>query len=211
MSIVKAVAKAYAVMQARNWDTVYWAVDLHGVCLKSNYQTNSYEWINEAAKRALKVISSLPESKIILWSSVYTNEMHNIIEFFNKEGINIHGFNKNFHENSNDVSCFEEKFYFSVLLDDKAGFDPDTDWDAITYYLQTQQSAKKDTDLKPVVYYTEKEFIEVGFRAAVKVVEHPNPALSNDWTHTSGVLTYDQATGIFETRNTIYKPNILLG
>lgn len=211
MSIVTAVAKAYAVMQARNWDTVYWAVDLHGVCLKSNYKTDSYEWINEAAKRALKVISSLPESKIILWSSVYTTEMAGIKEFFNAEGINVHGFNKNFHEKSNEVSCFEEKFYFSVLLDDKAGFDPDTDWDAIAYYLQTQQSAKKGTDLKPVVYYTESEFIEIGYRASVKVVKHPNPALSNNWTHTSGVLSHDPQTGIFETRNTIYKPSILLG
>lgn len=211
MSIVTAVAKAYAVMQTRNWDTVYWAVDLHGVCLKSNYKTDSYEWINEAAKRALKVISSLPESKIILWSSVHPEEMGKILCFFAKEGITVRDFNNNRFEKSNDVSCFDEKFYFSVLLDDKAGFDPDTDWDAITYYLQTQQSAKKDADLKPVLYYTESEFIEVGFRAAVKVPNHPSPLITKEWVHTSLVLTYDRDTGTFETHNTIYKPSILLG
>ena len=211
MSIVKAVAKAYAVMQARNWDTVYWAVDLHGVCLKSNYQTNTYEWINEAAKRALKVISSLPESKIILWSSVHETEMGNIVDFFNEEGIIIDDFNKNLREKNNDVSNFDEKFYFSVLLDDKAGFDPDTDWDAIAYYLQTSQSAKKETDLKPVVYYTESETIEIGWRAYVKVVSHPNAILDREWIYTSGVIAYDEITGVFETRNTIYKPNIILG
>lgn len=211
MSIVKSVAKAYAVMQARNWDTIYWAVDLHGVCLKSNYQTGSYEWINEAAKRALKVISSLPESKIILWSSVHTEEMGKILCFFAKEDITVRDFNNNRFEKSNDVSCFEEKFYFSVLLDDKAGFDPDTDWDAIVYYLQTQQSAKKDTDLKPVAYYIDAGLIENGLSASVKVCNHPNQMLSNRWVDTSAVLSYDPVSGIFETLNTIYKPNILLG
>lgn len=211
MSIVRAVAKAYAVMQARNWDTVYWAVDLHGVCLKSNYKTDSYEWINEASLRALKVIASLPESRIILWSSVHPEEMSNIIEFFREQGIVVHDFNKNIREKSNDVSCFDKKFYFSVLLDDKAGFDPDTDWDAIAYYLQTKQAVKKLQSMKPVVYYTEKEFIQVGFRAEVKVVAHMDAGIDSDWANTSKVVSYDPVTGVFETLNTMYKPNILLG
>lgn len=211
MSIVKSVAKAYAVMKERNWDTVYWAVDLHGVCLKSNYKTDSYEWINEAALRALKVIASLPESRIILWSSVHPEEMSNIIEFFREQGIVVHDFNKNIREKSNDVSCFDKKFYFSVLLDDKAGFDPDTDWDRISYYLQNYQNGNKTMDLKPVAYYTDKESIDVGFRASVKVTDHPNQMLSHRWVNTSSVLSYDPVSGVFETRNTIYKPSIILG
>ena len=33
------------------------------------------------------------------------------------------------------VQCFEKKFYFNILLDDKAGFDPETDWSVIKEYL----------------------------------------------------------------------------
>ena len=36
------------------------------------------------------------------------------------------------------TSCFDDKFYFSVLLDDKAGFDPDTDWKLIYDYLKNK-------------------------------------------------------------------------
>ena len=131
MSIIKAIDNAYLKMNLRNWDTIYWAVDLHGVCLKSNYKNNRYEWINEQAKEALQLISRLPESNIILWSSVHHFEITQISVFFAKNNIQVAGFNQNLYEENTEVSCFDEKFYFSVLLDDKAGFDPDTDWQLI--------------------------------------------------------------------------------
>lgn len=135
MSIVKAVERAYRVMEERDWDTIYWCVDLHGVCLKSNYQQGGYEWINEEALRTLQLINKLSESKIILWSSVYEEEKKDISRFFNGHGIILHGFNDNVYEKNTKVSSFDQKFYFSVLLDDKAGFDPETDWRAIGEYL----------------------------------------------------------------------------
>ena len=136
--IVKAVERAYRIMEERGWDTIYWAVDLHGVCLKSNYETHDYEWINDDAQRVLKQISDRPESKIILWSSVYPGEMSSIISFFEDHGIQVWCFNTNT-EPDTKVSCFGEKFYFSVLLDDKAGFDPDTDWKAIEAFILSQK------------------------------------------------------------------------
>lgn len=126
--ITKAVERAYRVMAERGWDTIYWAVDLHGVCLKSNYEQGGYSWINEAAPRVLRLLSSRPETKIILWSSVFEEEEHAILDFFEDEGVQVWAFNENPYEENTKVSCFDSKFYFSVLLDDKAGFDPDTDW-----------------------------------------------------------------------------------
>lgn len=133
--IINAIERAYKVMKERNWDTVYWAIDLHGVCLKSNYEQGGYSWINEDALEGLRAISARKESKIILWSSVYEDEKANIIEFFKQHGINVHGFNQNPYEQDTKVSSFLEKFYFSVLLDDKAGFDPDMDWREIIAFL----------------------------------------------------------------------------
>ena len=134
--IVKAVERAYKVMAERNWDTVYWAVDLHGVCLHSNYATGGYQWINEDVPRVLKLLSDRPETKIVLWSSVYPDEKSDIIGFFNDHGIMVWDFNGNAGEPNTKVSCFEEKFYFSILLDDKAGFDPETDWKVIEQFYQ---------------------------------------------------------------------------
>lgn len=125
-------------MSERKWDTIYWAIDLHGVCLKSNYESGGYEWINEDVPRVLKAIHDRDENRIILWSSVYSDEKSDIIGFFNQYGIDVFDFNSNGGEPNTRVSCFEEKFYFSVLLDDKAGFDPETDWKAIEEYLKTK-------------------------------------------------------------------------
>lgn len=140
MSLLKSLKDAYQKMDERGWDTIYWAVDLHGVCLKSNYEQGGYEWINDKALEALRLISLLPESKIILWSSVYRREKNDILDFFEDQNISIAGFNNNYREDNNKVSCFDEKFYFSILLDDKAGFDPDEDWDVIINFLKGRQN-----------------------------------------------------------------------
>lgn len=136
MTILRAVDRAYQVMAERGWDKIYWAIDLHGVCLKSNYETGNYQWINQEALEGLREISRRPESRIILWSSVYPYEQVNIVAFFLAQGIRVDGFNQNPFEGNTEVSSFGQKFYFSILLDDKAGFDPDWDWKLIKWYLR---------------------------------------------------------------------------
>ena len=128
MSISTAITRAYEVMHLRNWDTIYWAVDLHGVCMKSNYEEGVHEFISQDAVDTLRLISSLPESKIILWSSAYDDQKPAIIEAFAREKIEIFDFNQNLEAADTKTGCFQEKFYFSILLDDKAGFEPETDW-----------------------------------------------------------------------------------
>lgn len=133
--ITKAITTAYQKLKDRKWDTVYWAIDLHDTCLVANYETGGYAWINDSALNTLKLISSKPETKIILWSSVHDDEQQDIIKFFAEYGINVYSFNCNPRESSTTVSCFDSKFYFSILVDDKAGFDPSTDWDLISAYF----------------------------------------------------------------------------
>ena len=129
--ITKAIERAYEIMHERNWDTIYWAIDLHGVCMKSNYAEGIHEFISQEAIDTLRLISSLPESRIILWSSVYDEQKLNIMNVFEAEGIHVFDFNQNSEAADTPTGCFSQKFYFSVLLDDKAGFDPATDWAAI--------------------------------------------------------------------------------
>ena len=138
MSIIKAIERAYSLLHERNWDTIYWAIDLHGTCIKSNYISEEYEWINDDVKQCLQLISSLPESKIIIWSSCYFEEMCTIFRFFENNNIKYDFFNQNLSVQNTKTGCFDYKFYFSVLLDDKAGFDPDTDWKLIYEYLKNK-------------------------------------------------------------------------
>lgn len=138
MSIIKAVERAYSLLQERNWDTIYWAIDLHGTCIKSNYVSGEYEWINEDALKCLQLISNLKETKIIIWSSLYRSEKFKIWVWLSEQGIEILNFNSNDSIKNTETGCFDTKFYFSILLDDKAGFDPDTDWKLIYKYLKTK-------------------------------------------------------------------------
>ena len=139
MSIIKAIKRAYQIKKERNWDTIYWCIDLHGVCLKSNYKNGEYEWINVDALECLQLISSLSESKIILWSSCYKSDKVLIKKLFELNDIKVLSFNSNKEVQNTNTGNFNEKFYFSVILDDKAGFDPDIDWREIYEYLNNKQ------------------------------------------------------------------------
>jgi len=140
MSIINAIKRAYEVNKQRNWTTVYWAIGLHGVCLNSNYDNGNYSFINEDVLEGLRAISNQKDSKIIIWSSWHEFEQPDIIKFFNMYGIRVDYFNKNPEIGNTKTGNFDSKFYFSILLDDKAGFNPDTDWVKIKNYLKNKRA-----------------------------------------------------------------------
>lgn len=126
--ITRAIRRAYDVARVRNWDKVYWAIDLHETCIRSNYGKGSYEFLGDYVVRALQKISERPETVIILWSSVHADEEADIIEFFANNGIRVSYFNHNPEVSNTAHGNFDTKFYFSILLDDKAGFNYELDW-----------------------------------------------------------------------------------
>ena len=127
MSILQAINRAYSIMYERGWDTVYWAVDLHGTVIESNYENGTYTYISDQAKHALQSISNLVETKLILWSSMHEPDQTAIMDLFKADGISVDWFNENPEASNTATGCFSQKFYFSVLVDDKAGFDP-SEW-----------------------------------------------------------------------------------
>jgi len=135
MSIIKAVEKAYKLLEERDWDTIYWAIDLHDTCIKSTYKNFDLSWINENVLKTLALIRSFPETKIIIWSSCHTHTKLAVSKFFKQNGIYFDFFNQNPDIENTPVGNFSEKFYFSILIDDKAGFDPNIDWKLLYEYL----------------------------------------------------------------------------
>lgn len=133
--ITKAINRAYKLLETRD-DTIFWCIDLHGVCLASNYISNEYAFINEECLEALRLISNDKVSKVILWSSCYPSEYEHIINFFNQNDIRVDYFNENPLCWNTEYGNFDKKFYFSILLDDKAGFDPSVNWQEIIEFLK---------------------------------------------------------------------------
>jgi hypothetical protein len=137
--ISKAISRAYQTMVERKWSTIYWAIDLHGTCLKSNYKSTDFEFVNQECIDALRFISSLPETSIIIWSSCYDRDLDKVWAMFKDHGINPQYFNENTAVENTATGDFERKFYFSVLLDDKAGFDPDVDWKIVVDQVKEER------------------------------------------------------------------------
>jgi len=129
--IEKAIGKAYRTAEKKQWNKIYWAIDLHDTCLKSTYGKNNYEFLGPVVIEALRLICSRPENVLIIWSAVFADEEPLIVEFFAKEGIRIDFFNHNPVIQNTATGNFDTKFYFNVLVDDKAGFDWTQDWQKI--------------------------------------------------------------------------------
>ncbi|MNC02069.1 hypothetical protein D3C75_494380 [compost metagenome] len=128
MSIQKAISRAYNVAMERDHEMIFWCIDLHGTVLESNYSSDSFNFINEAVTvPALQAISALPESRIILWSGISDADRDKVIELFTTFGIRVDWVNENPAVPSSGTGHFDKKFYFSILVDDKAGFCP-SDW-----------------------------------------------------------------------------------
>lgn len=131
---MKHVVDAYEKMRARGWDTIYYLLDLHGTVYHNSYDGHDYK-VYDRAIPCLKRLCALPETQLILWSSVGPLDKETYIDDLVNRGIpmkSIIGFNTNPRESAGTkVADFSEKPYFSVGIDDKFGFDPDTDWDIL--------------------------------------------------------------------------------
>lgn len=128
--ISKAVRKAYSKFHSRNHDTLYLCVDIHDTIAESNYTGISYNFYKEAIE-ALKFLSTLKEIRIILYSCCYEKEHPVYVEELRKLGVRVDYFNENPEIPNTLTGCFDKKFYFDILIDDKAGFDYLFDWEVL--------------------------------------------------------------------------------
>jgi hypothetical protein len=122
----------------KEWYETYWAIDLHGTIIKPNYVNAS--WPAEYypyAKQTLQLLTKRPDIKLILWTSSFPNEIEEYLEKLKKDDIVFDAVNENpgISSNNGNFGFYEKKFYFNVLLDDKAGFNPEKEWKLIYDFL----------------------------------------------------------------------------
>lgn len=119
------IERTFKLKVDRNWDTLYVAVDLHGTIAKPYH--DCLEYYNGAVE-VLKWFNKRADFKLILWTSSYPREILQFLAEMKSKDVNFDFINENPLEKNRGFACFEQKFYFNILLDDKAGFDPETDW-----------------------------------------------------------------------------------
>ena len=127
------IEQTFKLKAERNWDTLYVAVDLHGTIIKPTYDDN-IEFYPDAIE-VIKWFNLRSDFKVILWTASYPTEVNKFLIEADKVGMRIDFINANPLEANSRKGCFDEKFYFNILLDDKAGFVGETDWTKIKNIL----------------------------------------------------------------------------
>lgn len=142
MSIVKSILiNHFDYKIKRDWDKTYWAFDIHGTILKPNYTYgNTPDDFYPFAKETLQLISSLPDIVSFLYTCSHPHEIEEYLTLFKSFDINFHYVNENpeVETDPNSYGNYDKKPYMNVLFEDKAGFDPETDWELV-YNLLTEK------------------------------------------------------------------------
>jgi len=119
------------IMNERNWDRIYVAVDWHDTMMPATYSNDDYgEYeLYDSAEPVLKWMSDCPNIRLILFTSSHGDQKADLMyNVFHRYGISFDYHNGNPEVQNTDTGDFSEKFYYNVLLDDKAGMNPLEDW-----------------------------------------------------------------------------------
>jgi len=135
MSLSTAIKRAYEIKKERNWDSLYFAIDIHGTILKNHYEGLAEEFYPQSIP-TLQYLSSCSEIKLILWSSCRSQDYSTYIDLLKQNNVFVSYFNENPECLDKGFGSFDKKFYFNVLLDDKAGFEPDEDWKMVEEWVR---------------------------------------------------------------------------
>lgn len=138
MSVLNQIKKTFKISHEKQWYETYWAFDFHSTIIKSSYNLNDNS-INyyPYAKETLQLLSKRDDIIMITWTSSYPHVIKEYLKKFELDEIHFDKENENPEISSNmgNFGYYESKFYFNVLFEDKAGFDPETEWKEIYDYL----------------------------------------------------------------------------
>lgn len=134
--ITRAIEKSFQRAREKRWDKTFWAVDIHDTLIKGNYSKEGIptQWY-PFAKRAMQLISQRKDVELILYTCSWPKEIKEYIKMFEEEGVDFKYANKNPDVSNNDYGHYEDKPYFNVLFEDKAGFDP-SEWPYVIELLE---------------------------------------------------------------------------
>ena len=136
--ITRVIENCMSNAKLKGWKKTYWAFDIHGTILKPTFKKGvvSSEFYPHA-KEALQLISRQTNIVRILYTCSYPHEIVEYIEFFKSHGIHFDYVNENPDICDGAYGHYERKFYFNLLFEDKAGFDPLTDWKEVYQLLNS--------------------------------------------------------------------------
>lgn len=141
MDIINAFNRAYIKFENNTLNVIYILIDIHGTVfppLKDNKEDFTFY---PYAKEVLKLFTTINYIKIILWTGSSYELINKMINIFNENDIIFNFINENPDIIKSDETNYlnlPKKFYFSIGIDDRFGFNPETDWKRIYEYLKNK-------------------------------------------------------------------------
>lgn len=128
--------KTWNIAHKRKWNQITIACDIHDVILGANYKAGDIpkNFLGDA-KKVLQRLSKREDTTLVLFTCSHPHEIIEYQQFFKENDINFKYVNENLDCPNTAFGCFEKKFYFNILLEDKAGFDANEDWAQINEAL----------------------------------------------------------------------------
>ena len=134
--IETALKRAFKRMEEKNWNCIYVAVDLHGPVIQSSYN-DEIVFVPECID-PLWALSKRADVKIIFYSSSYQPYLDTVAAILSEAlpGFKVDYFNENPEVANTSYGDFSQKFYYDLMIEDKAGFE-DSDWAILENFLNT--------------------------------------------------------------------------
>jgi len=133
------IDKMFKHAREHQWYETYWAIDVHGTILIPTFRKNSFDSdFYPFAKEALQIITKRRDIILILSTSSYPEEIEHYMKVFKENDIHFKYVNENpeIDSEKGNFGYYKDKYYFNVLIDDKAGFVPEIEWHLIYKLMQ---------------------------------------------------------------------------
>ena len=132
--MTKYIHKMFLHAFSKEWYETYFTVDMHRTLIKPTYDLNDKSLTYYPfASETMKLLTEREDIITIMWTSSYPQEIMEYVIELSNIGIQFDQINENpdISSNNGNFGYYEKKFYFNVLIDDKAAFDPETDWEPL--------------------------------------------------------------------------------
>lgn len=109
-------------LKEKNGIKIYIAIDIHDTIVYGNYKTNELPttFIGNS-KKILQEWSKRDDIVLLIYTCSHPSETSKYISFFEKNEIIFKYANKNSDIPNSALGCYDEKLYFNILIEDKAG------------------------------------------------------------------------------------------
>ena len=114
--------------EKNGYEYLYFLIDVHNTILVPSFDKTEEYIYYDGAKEALQLLSKCKFIKLIMWTSTYKDKIDLYVTHFNENNIHFDFINENPMMKNTTIGCFNEKFFYDVGIDDKFGFDAQSDW-----------------------------------------------------------------------------------